>query len=105
MLLETIPTWLHHRLSFNVITIHNTISVDSDWNMLVMECSSLASKWREVSTYLGLIKTKQKLIIPEVWTSAGVVCPLSNEKEIAKFVHPNIKILTSACRYTYICAH
>ena len=30
--------------------------MDSDWNLLVMECSSLAAKWRIVSTYLGLPK-------------------------------------------------
>ena len=45
---QTKPNHMHYSLEIQ--------SADNDWNMLVMECSSLASKWRMVSTYLGLPK-------------------------------------------------
>ena len=33
--------------------IHCTVEVD-DWNIVVIECKSLAAKWEELSIYLGL---------------------------------------------------
>ena len=33
------------------------LAEDNDWNIIIAECDSLSSKWRKLSTYLGLSRT------------------------------------------------
>ena len=52
------PFWghpIHNLLSPSLFSV--SAPEEDDWNVVIIECSSLAAKWEQLSGYLGLAKS------------------------------------------------
>ena len=45
---------LSHYLHLSLSNPHSSLPEEDDWNVVIIECSSLAAKWEQLSGYLGL---------------------------------------------------
>ena len=84
-----------------MLRLYNYYKGESDWNDVVMECSSLSAKWDDISIYLGLSANKIDAIrrdcgsTQHCWNQALLVW-INQGYDTSKFGKPSWRTLVRA---------